>query len=314
MDFNTPVGRLVQGSMSMQHQKDMDTGQPLFENGQPVMGVFFALAFPKVLPDGQQNSEFNAFFGQLAGVAAAAWPALFPQGASGACTDPRFSWKYQDGDGVNKQGKSVADKPGFKGHHIIKFFTSYPVRCFNEGHFAAHEELQQPDTVIKRGFWCRVFGEAKSNNATGSQVPGISLYPKLVSFVERGEEIVSGPDAQQALGGAAVGWKPAPVAGSPIPAPGAAMPVMPGASSAPLPTPPAVTVPLPGGAPVIPAVNVPVPGSVPAPAVNVPAPAPTLPAYAVNGTLAAQGITVDMLLKKGWTIEALLQAGHVFAQ
>jgi hypothetical protein len=53
---------------------------------------------------------------------------------------------------------------------------------------------------------------------------------------------------------------------------------------------------------------------VPAPAVNVPAPAPTLPAYAVNGTLAAQGITVDMLLEKGWTIEALLQAGHVFAQ
>jgi hypothetical protein len=81
-----------------------------------------------------------------------------------------------------------------------------------------------------------------------------------------------------------------------------------------LPSPPAVTVPLPGGAPIIPAVNVPLPGGAPAPAVNVPLPAPILPAYAVNGALAAQGITVDMLLAKGWTTEALLQAGHIFAQ
>lgn len=316
MDFNTPVGRLVQGSMSMQHQKDMDTNQPLFENGQPVMGVYFALAFPKVLPNGKLNTEFDAFFGGLRQVAAASWPTLFPQGANGPCSHPQFSWKYQDGDGVNKQGKSVADKPGFKGHHIIKFYTSYPVRCFNEGHFAAHEELQKPDEVIKRGFWLRVFGETKSNNASGTKVPGIVLYPKLVSFVERGEEIVSGPDAQQALGGAAVGWKPAPVAGSPIPTPGGAAIPVPGAvpGGAPLPSPPAVTVPLPGGAPIIPAVNVPLPGGAPAPAVNVPLPAPILPAYAVNGALAAQGITVDMLLAKGWTIEALLQAGHIFAQ
>jgi hypothetical protein len=306
MDFNTPVGRLVQGSMSMQHQKDMDTGQPLMENGQPVMGVFFALAFPKVLPNGQPNTEFDQFFGTLREVAAASWPALFPQGAAGACTHPQFSWKYQDGDGVNKQGKSVADKAGFKGHHIIKFYTAYPVRCFNEGHFAAHEELQDVDNVIKRGYWLRVFGEAKSNNASGNQVPGISLYPKLVSFVERGEEIASGPDAQQALGGAAVGWKPAPVAGSPIPTPGG----VPGGVNVPLPTPPAVNVPLPGAVNV-PAVNVPLPTP---PVVNVPAPPPAAPQYAISPALAAQNITIDMLLAKGWTMDALVQQGHAIKQ
>lgn len=307
MDFNTPVGRLVQGSMSMQHQKDMETNQPMYENGQPVMGCFFALAFPKILPNGQSNGEFDQFFGVLRQVAAAAWPALFPQGANGACTHPGFSWKYQDGDGVNKQGQSVADKAGYKGNHIIKFYTAYPVRCFNEGHFAAHEEIQKPDEVIKRGFWIRVFGEAKGNNATGNQVPGISLYPKLVSFVERGEEIASGPDAQTALGGAAVGWKPAPVAGSPIPTPGGVPggAATAGATGIVLPATPAINVPLPGGTPI----NMPLPGGAP----NIPLPAAT-PTYTISPTLAAQNITIDMLLSKGWTIQKLIEEGHVTAK
>src|SRR5690606_31125344 len=199
MDFHTPVGRIVQGSVAMHAQKDMDTNQPLKnDDGSPVMGTFIALAFPKVLPNGQRNTEFDQFFATLGGVAAQAWPALFPQGAPqlpenikpgqpGACINPRFSYKYQDGDGVDSSGKSVASKPGFAGHHIVRFYTAYPVRCFHEGQFAAHEASQKPEDIIKRGYWVRIFGEVKSNNATGTQVPGISLYPKLLSFVERGE-------------------------------------------------------------------------------------------------------------------------------
>lgn len=292
MDFNTPVGRIVQGSVAMQQQKDVDTNQPMTDaQGNPVMGTFIALAFPKVLPNGQPNAEFDAFFGQLRQVAAASWPALFPQGAAGQCVNPRFSWKYQDGDGTDQSGKSVADKPGFKGNHILRFFTSFPIRCFHEGKFAAHEEIQKPEDIIKRGYWVRLFGEAKSNNATGTQVPGISLYPKLLSFVERGEEIVSGPDAQAAFGNAAVGWRP-PASASPIPTGGAL--------SVPSVAVPAVSVP----SVAAPAISVPVPGAAAA--------VPTPPAGPVVApALAAQGITWPMLQQQGWTEESARAAGHI---
>lgn len=291
MDFNTPVGRIVQGSVAMQQQKDMETGQPeVNSDGTPRMGTFIALAFPKVLPNGQANTEFDTFHAMLKQVAAASWPALFPQGANGPCTNPRFSWKLQDGDGTDQSGRSVADKPGFAGNWIVKFYTAFPLRCFHEGKFAAHEEIQKPEEVIKRGYWVRLFGEAKSNNASGTQVPGISLYPKLLSFVERGEEISSGPDAEQAFGTAQVGWRP-PASASPVPSPGA------------MPAPPAVSVPQVQ-------VAAPTPPAAPAaPAAPVAPAAPTGPQ--VSPALAAQGITWAALQSQGWTEETARAHGHI---
>jgi hypothetical protein len=306
-DVFTPVGRLVQGSVAMQQQRDMDTNQPLKDDhGNPVMGTFVALAFPKVLPNGQPNTEFDAMWAQLAQIAAASWPTLFPQGAAGACINPRFSWKYQDGDGVDSNGKSVADKPGFRGNHILRFYTAYPLRCFHEGKFAAHEEIQKPEDVVKRGYWVRLLAEVKSNNATGTQVPGISLFPKLLSFVERGEEIVSGPNAEETLGKTAAGWRP-PASASPIPGPG-------GVPAA-LPTPPAVSVPTPGGPTVAapPAVTVAAP-----PAVSVPTPGgpviptpPAAPGPIVSPAMAAQGITWPMLVAQGWNEGTARAAGYI---
>lgn len=296
MDFTTPVGRMIQGSVQMQHQTDMETNQKLFnDDGSPQMGVFFSMAFPKVLPNGQPNTEFDQFRAMLGQVAAAAWPALFPQGynpamPNGGCINPRFSWKYQDGDGVDHNGRSVAGKAGFAGNHIIKFFTGFPVRCFNEGKFAPHEELQNPWDIIKRGFWIRVVGEAKTNNATGNQVPGIAIYPKLVSFVERGEEIVSGPDAQQAFGAAPVGWRP-PATSSPIPTPGAQQPVqVPQVATPPVQVPQVATPP------------------VQVPPVQVPQ-APAGPTVAPQ--FAAQGVTWAILQQQGWTEELARQHGYI---
>jgi hypothetical protein len=323
-DFSSPVGRLVQGSPIMQHQKDAETNQLLYEDGKPVMGIFMALAFPKLI-NGQRNAEFDAFWSVLAQTAAAAWPALFPNGfpqyveyikpgQPGASTHPRFSYKYQDGDGTDASGKSVATKPGFAGHHIIKFATSFPVRCFMEGKFAPHEELAKPEEIIKRGFWCRIIGETKTNGATGTQVPGIAIYPKLVSFVGRGSdgEIVSGPDAETAFGAAPVGWRP--VESSPIPtgAPAVAVPTVavPTAAGVPNVAVPAVAVPTVAVPTVaVPAVAVPSPG-VPTPsAVSVPVPTPAGPQ--VNATLAASNITWDMLKAQGWTEDTARAAGHI---
>lgn len=289
MDLMTPVGRIVQGSVALQPQTDMETNKPLLNaDGSPTMGVFLALAFPKVLPNGAPNTEFDAFRGQLAAVAAAAWPQFFPNGPSLVSVNPKFSWKIQDGDGVDSNGRSVADKPGFKGHWIVRLFTSYPFGCYNEGHFQAHEVLQKPEEVIKRGYWVRLAIEAKSNNADLSklQVPGITLYPKLLSFVQRGEEIVGGPDAAKTFGAAPVGFVPEAPVGSPIPGPAAA-----------LPPPPAVAVPVPVAVPAVPV------------AVPLPPPAAVAPQYTPTALVVA-GVTLDAMRAQGWTDELLVQHGY----
>lgn len=311
-DFVSPVGRMVQGAVNIQHQKDQQTNQLKYVDAQgnkcaanapgavPEMGVFFAVAYPKMLPNGQPNAEFDQFHNLLKQTAAAAWPALFPNGWHMPCINPKFSWKYQDGDGVDTNGQSVAGKAGFAGHHIIKYFTSYPIRCYHEGKFAAHEEIGadpakgKPEDVIKRGYWVRVFGEAKTNGATGTQVPGIAVYPKLLSLVERGEEIQSGPDAATAFGAAAVQWRPAPT-NSPIPTGGTSAPAAPSAPGS-LPAPPAVVRP-------------PAPPSAPA-APAAPAAPQRQPVLTLVPHLAQQGFTVDSMKAAGWTDETLVSHGH----
>ncbi len=287
-EMKTPAGRVVQGKLTMQQRKDITTKQPVWKDAAktiPDMGTFFSLAFPKVINvNGVQtpNPEFAQFYALLVQTAAAAWPQFFPQGANGACSNPKFSWKLQDGDGHDNSGVSVASKPGFAGHWIVKFDTNFPIKVYNEGHFAPHEELQEPEKIVKRGYWVRVFGEVKSNMATGTQVPGIVLYPNLVSFLGGNpkDEIISGPDAQQALGGqgAYSGWRPDGIS------------TVPGA--------PMTGLPSPGSAPV----------GLPLPTTNIAA--PVAPQYQVRADLAAQGHTLASLAAHG-TPEQLVAAGYL---
>lgn len=430
-DITTPAGRLVQGKLEMQQRKDTKTKQPLWKDPLtklvPDMGLFFSLAFPKVLPDGKPNAEFEKFWSELAAVAAQSWPQFFPSGAakggyavrpdlalqghtmatlaahgtpeqllaagylttapvgpaSSGCTNPKFSWKYQDGDGVDTNGQSVAAKPGFKGHHIIKFDTNFPVSCFHLNQYRPDQEIgvgpnaRKVTDIIRRGFWVIANLEVKSNNAdlTQQQVPGISLYPKLITFLggNPAEEIKSGPDAQQVFGGMVAGWRPegisaipgAPVGtlaapGTPggtlaapgLPAPGGGL-ALPTAAG--LPAPPALTVPvqptyvvrpdlalqghtmatlaahgtpeqlLAAGYVTVstpPALTLPAPGGLPAPgalaapglalgAPGLPAPAAAAPVYAINPALAAQGVTLASIKAQGWDDASALAAGHI---
>ena len=293
-DIMSPVGRLVQGSVTLEHQKDMNTKQPLFNaDGSKKMGLFLALAFPKLI-NGQPNPEFHAFRTQLAMVAAAAWPQFFPQGPSFTASNPNFSWKIQDGDGTDNMGQSVAGKPGWKDHWIIKFASDYPCKVFAEGKFAAHEELQpQALETIKRGYWLRILCEVKSNMAdlTKQQKAGIAIYPKLISFVggRKEDEISGGPDAMETFGKMAVGYVPpglSQLPGTPVG----------GITGGALPPSPSLT--LPGATLALPTL-----GAAPSPA---PAPVPT-----ITPAAAAQGHTVASLTAAGHSIEALVQAGFV---
>jgi hypothetical protein len=305
--FISPVGRLVQGSMTLQPKKDND-GKPVLdkETQQPVMECFIAIAVKKTDP---ALGEFYALFAQQARMS---FPHLFD--AQGNCTHPRFAWKIQDGDGVDKSGKSVKDKPGFAGHYIFKMATRYAPRCFHFGKYDPSQVIQNPDDVIKKGYWIRVSGTVDGNGVMPNNtqaVPGLYVSPNLVELIDRDEEIVSGPDAAAVFGAAPlpagvvpmstppkVGGTAAP-AGNGLTPPGlpgmvAAGPLMVVAPGLPVAALPAVASGLP-----------PMPGAAGG--------LPPMPAAVVQFqmTASAQGATRERLHELGWTDDMLIAQGHM---
>lgn len=282
----------------------------------------------------------------LVAQAAADFPNLFPQGPAGACVHPNFSFKYIDGDGRDQNGMPNAEKEGFAGHHVIRFASSYPPRCFHAGRYAAHEQIQEKG-AIKRGYFVRVNGSVEGNG--NAQRPGLYVNLDMVELSAYGPEIVSGPDASQAFGGGPAAL-PAGASAAPLAAPSAptgAYPAPPGnvppASAAPAYAPPAAPpAPAPvappaaaGGypaaaspAPASPAAApyagfIPPAGGAPAASPGGPAamsatsptaspsnpPAPPPPAAGPQLTAAANGATYEQLIANGWTDETLRQHG-----
>lgn len=325
--FTSPVGRLVQGGFKLQPKKDIKGNLVKDSEGKQVEECFIALAIPKKLPNGTDNPEVGPFYALFDAQARASFPHLFPNG--GACTHPRFAFKWQDGDGVDNNGQSVAGKPGFAGHWIIKMATRYAPRVYARDGHGNLVQLEDPEKIIKTGYRISVGGTIDGNGveAGNSQaVPGLFVSPNLVLFVAPDEEIVSGPDPNavfanvQSQAGVAAGAAAAGLARPPQPGAPAGAPPMPGAAPAPAGAPP-----MPGGAPT-PQGNAPMPGgaAMPSPAAASPASgsppmpggaapmppaAPAQPQYAT--TASAQGATLEQLLALNWTIDGLLAAGHI---
>lgn len=237
VSFVSPVGRLVQGDVFKGQTTD-NKGQPLTvktgpNKGQPMTRYFISLAVEK------NNPDLPAFWALLQQCARQGFPQLFnPQGQ---CTHPRFTYKMMDGDGIDNDGKSNADKPGFKGCFVFKFSSSFPPRVVHNGQYINAED------AIKRGYFIQVAGNAQPN--IGSEVPGLYLNHEAVMLVGYGEEIKGGIDAIGAFAAAqtTAGYvpagmtlaPPAPTNGGMLPAPGGmpALPApgaMPGQAAAPM--------------------------------------------------------------------------------
>jgi len=295
IEFYTPNGRLVQGSFSLQQEKD-DKGQPKVDDkGQPVMSIFFSMAYPKLL-NGAVNMEFAAFRQQIGMAAQQAWPQFFPNGFNPdapnfGCMHPQFSMKIVDGDGVDTNGKANKDKPGFAGHWIVKFKTNFDLKVFNDGQFQPHQVLPKPDDVFKRGFYGRVHGKIQGNGATGTQKPGIAIYPDFVVFTAQGEEIRGGVDVEDAVRRLATASATLPgMTAAPLAQPGTGMPTLPAPTSVAMPTLPAPGMP------------------------SLPVAMPTLPAEPqVSPAIQAQfpGITYAQLKAQGHTDEVMRTAGWI---
>ena len=210
VEFLSPEGRLVQGSV-FEPQTKNKLGQLLVDkNNNPAPVYIFSLAVPKNSP---QWPAFRALVDQTA---QAAFPQFFQNvGGVWQCTLPTFAFKIMDGDGFDGDGKPNSTKEGFAGHWIIKFKSNYAPKCYAFGHYQPHEQLTDPKS-IPRGFYVQVAGTMVSNEGA-SPKPGIFMNGSLVQLI-RGEVkdiMSSGPDAAAVFGGTA---RPG---GAPMP-PGAA--------------------------------------------------------------------------------------------
>lgn len=250
IQFVTPVGRLVQGDIWKGNDKDMD-GRPLTVKSGPNMGqarveYYVALAIQKTDPG------LPELFAKITQAAREGFPGMID--ASGNSTNPKFAWKFTDGDSTapNSRGIRPCDCEGFAGCWVFKFSSGFPVDAYTKLLPESNGTLMKitDPEQLKRGYYIRVAGSVVGNGA--QQQPGVFLNHQMVELVAYGDVIHSGPDPTAAFGGAAsvpAGASTTPVGGAaappatgtstPPPAAGAAAPPPPPAEDILNPPPPA---------------------------------------------------------------------------
>lgn len=202
--FTSPEGRLVQGDAFEMNTKDK-TGAPRVVKtgpnaGQPAPQAVLVVAFAK------NDPAWPAFERQIKSKAAEDFPQLFPRAVAGdfTPTHPNFSFKIQDGDGFDGDGKLNNVKEGHAGHWIVKFTSGFAPKVFNKGHYAPQEQVfkiaGQPAPGPRRGDYVRISGTIEGNDDVAR--PAVYVNVSLVEFSRPGIEIVSGPSAETAFGGA----------------------------------------------------------------------------------------------------------------
>lgn len=294
-----PVGRLVSGSVYEPQVKD-HLGQPLVikrgpDAGKPTQRFWFAVAFAKGAETHWGFTEWGKILWDLG-------HQCFPRGQA---DQPTFAWKIIDGDStvMNAKENRPCDKPGYAGHWVVNFSSTYPPSLRTAD---GKQELTEKD-AIKRGFFIQVFGNADGNE--DMQKPGIYINHSAVALSGFGQEIVSGQDYSEVGFGAA----PLPQGASQVPvAAMTAAPPVPGAAAPPL---PAVQPAASPSAPVPPTVAVqPHAGFRAPPAVNAappPPPAPPAPPAGPVMTAKAAGASYASFIANGWTDAAMRAEGYL---
>lgn len=304
----TIIGRFVQGSLTLEKKKD-EKGQPaLDKDGVQIEECFLAVAVAK------NDPALPGYYAAYVDAARASFPTLVD--AAGNISHPRFAMKIQDGDGVDKNGKSVKDKPGFAGHYVFKMATRYAPRCYVKDAHGNNQLLENPEKLIRKGYRIAVAvgidGNGVAPGGNGSAVPGLYVSPDLVLLVSPDTEIVSGPDPTQAFAGitSTMPEGTAAPAGLALPNAGLTPPALPGITpqqpAAGLPGLPGV--PAAGGLPPLPGAA-PAAGMPPLPGAGTPPMPPSGPVYTMQPS--AMGATREAMQALGWTDEAMIAQGHM---
>ena len=224
----SPVARIVWGNPAKPViQKDLNTKQDkIGKDGQPVQEWGCGLAFTK--------EEFNQLIWPHMAAEAAT---IFPNGVPS-----NFSWKFVDGDTIDKKGNPYSNREGYAGCIVltVKTVAFAPDICKNEN--GAYRKIDPSE--IKTGDYVRVDLNFKANAPANSMhTPGMYVNPNGFELVGYGNEIVSQGsfDAQASFGGQQVA----------LPAGASATPTSPVPTSIPTATPAAAPVgvpPTPAGA------------------------------------------------------------------
>ena len=303
VEFTSPVGRIVWGSLYEPNTKDFD-GKPMVvksgpDAGKPTQRFEFGVAFPKT----------QAHFGNEPGWGQLLWNtahAAFPGNAT--LQEPldrgAFSWKITDGDSTAIPPKAKikvrpCDREGYPGHWVVKFSSSYPPKIYDARDVNAPVLLEGKDAIVP-GYAVQVIGSVVGNSGAS---PGIYINHAAVGLRAYMPEIrTSSIDVTGKFGGAL------PVGATTVPAAGFAAPAVPGAppAASAVPAAPAYT---PAAPPAGPTAVVPAPaimGIPAAPAVPAPPGAPAAPAAPVSRP-PHKGIPIGSYFAAGWS-EAQLRA------
>jgi hypothetical protein len=288
VNFTTPVGRLVAGSLYKGKNTDAE-GRPLVVKsgpnaGQPRLDYYFAIAIPK-------GNESHWRETQWGGIIWAAGHA----GMATAGQNPKFAWKVMDGSSEIPNAKNIrpCDREGWAGNWIVHFSSSYASKVYSAD---GSKLIPEPD-FVKLGYFVQVNADVTFNGSM--QQPGVFLSHHMVAFSAYGEEIYIGPDPAAAGFGAA-----------PLPAGATTTPPAQFAPAEPPQLPPPAAAP----APVTPnPAFLNVPAATPAPVAPPPA-APVPPAAPARVmTAKAGGATYESFVASGWSDAQLIEHGYMTA-
>lgn len=305
MKYTSPIGRIVQGNGLVGNPQTNDnTNTPkLGKNGEQLVNWYVSVAFDKANP--KTGEMIAAIYTESARL----FPALFPYGYqpaaradtqppinAGGCIRNDFAYKLVDGDGYDANGKAHALKEGWKGCWILKISTyAGAMRIVNGlSNNSPIGEVGVGPNHIKTGDFVVCCLDISSNGWKGDaqSKPGIYMNPDLLQLVGYGDAIISGPNPDELLKGAAAatgGYVPQGMSTTPTVA------TLPGAAPLPTPVQPAgVAGPLPG---------IGLPQALPV--------AAAAPKYKISPEAAAQGLTKEALNAQGHTDESLLANGYL---
>ena len=183
------LGRVVWGHpLKGTQKKNMDTGQIILKDGQPVIQHVFGLAVPK--------ADFLA----------TVWPAMQAEAAKGfpSGVPQNFAWKIDDGDDATPRqgGKAFAEREGYPGHYVITIAsnTGFPPALYRFNG-TNYDQLNEDD--LKTGDWVNAALNLVVNVPTQrTHTPSLYVNPQALEFVGYGTAIVSaGVNPMAAFGG-----------------------------------------------------------------------------------------------------------------
>jgi hypothetical protein len=189
-----PVGRLVYGHPSKLIQKTDTKRQPVKKaDGSPVMIRSFGVAYAK--------DVFNAHI----------WPIMYAAASGvfgGQQPPPHFSYKYKDGDSVDRQGRPYSQREGYAGHVVIHFETQFDLIAYRQNpQTGGWDQITEND--YKTGDYIAVNCSIEGNKPTDpTHTPGLFINPQGVLHMGNGTAIVNAPSADQMFGTAPLGQLP----------------------------------------------------------------------------------------------------------